>query len=268
MSPGANASPFRPCAVVPVYNHGSTALAVSRGLAALGLPIILVDDGSRAETKAALAEVARLVPGTELLTLPENLGKGGAVMAGLSRAREAGYTNALQVDADGQHELGKAPAFLEASRADPGILVAGAPVYDESAPASRLAGRKITNFWVAVETLSCDIVDAMCGFRLYPVEAVLRASRGAPMSRRMGFDIEILVRLHWRGVRMRFLPVKVIYPEGGTSSFRMLEDNVLISLTHTKLFFGMLLRSPLLIWRAASRAVARGRAGVDATGRS
>jgi glycosyltransferase involved in cell wall biosynthesis len=248
---------FRPCAIVPVYNHGGTALAVVRGLASLGLPVILVDDGSREDTKAALAEVARAVPGTRLITLPVNQGKGGAVMAALALAREAGYTSALQVDADGQHDLGRAAAFLEAARAEPGTLVAGAPVYDESAPASRLAGRKITNFWVAAETWSRDIPDAMCGFRLYPVEAAVRASRGRLTSRRMGFDIEILVRLHWAGVPMRFLPVKVIYPEGGTSSFRMLEDNVLISLCHAKLCAGMVLRSPLLLSRAIGRAFAR-----------
>jgi glycosyltransferase involved in cell wall biosynthesis len=245
-----------------VYNHGSTALAVVRGLAGIGLPVILVDDGSRADTKEALAEVVRAVPGTALITLAENQGKGGAVMAGLAHARERGYTSALQVDADGQHDLGRAASFLELGRAEPGALVAGAPVYDESAPASRLAGRKITNFWVTVETWSRDIPDAMCGFRLYPVDAACRASRGRFTSRRMGFDIEILVRLHWAGVPMRFVPVKVIYPEGGTSNFRMLEDNVLISLCHTKLFFGMLLRSPLLLSRALGRAFDR------ATGRS
>jgi glycosyltransferase involved in cell wall biosynthesis len=261
-APAVGAAAFRPCAIMPVYNHGSTALAVARGLADVGLPVILVDDGSREETKEALAAVVRAVPGTELLTLPENRGKGGAVMAGLARAREAGFTNALQVDADGQHDLGRAAPFLEMGRAEPGALVAGSPVYDDSAPASRLAGRKITDFWVAVETWSRDIPDAMCGFRLYPLEAAFRASRGRLTSRRMGFDIEILVRMHWAGVRMRFVPIKVIYPEGGSSGFRMLEDNVLISLCHAKLCIGMLLRSPLLISRTVGRVVAR------ATGRA
>jgi polyprenyl-phospho-N-acetylgalactosaminyl synthase len=250
-------SSFRPCAIVPVFNHGSTALAVVRGLADLGLPVIVVDDGSREDTKAELARIPKAVPGVDLITLPENRGKGGAVMAGLERARAAGYTNALQVDADGQHDLGRAAAFLEAARAEPRALIAGAPVYDDSAPASRLVGRKITNFWVAAETWSRDIVDAMCGFRLYPVEEAFRASRSPFMSERMGFDIEILVRLHWADVPMRFLPVKVIYPEGGTSSFRMLEDNVLISLCHAKLCIGMGLRSPLLLSRALGRAFSR-----------
>jgi glycosyltransferase involved in cell wall biosynthesis len=244
-----------------VYNHGRTALAVVRGLADRGLPVILVDDGSGSETKLALSAVVEAVPGTLLLTLPENRGKGGAVMSGLERARDEGYTHALQVDADGQHDLGEVGHFLEAARCEPEAVIAGAPLYDESAPSSRMIGRKITNFWVAIETLSRDIPDAMIGFRLYPVERTARVAAASRISERMGFDIEILVRLHWSGALIRFQPVRVIYPEGGTSNFRMLEDNVLISLVHMKLFFGMLLRSPLLIARrmAARLSRARGR---------
>jgi predicted LPLAT superfamily acyltransferase len=245
---------FRPCAIVPVYNHGSTALAVVRGLAERSLPAILVDDGSGSETKAALRLVLEAVPGTRLLTLPENRGKGGAVIRGFALAKEAGYTHALQVDADGQHDLGEIPRFLAAAAAEPEAVVAGAPVYDASAPRSRMAGRKITNFWVAVETLSRDIPDAMIGFRVYPVELALRVASRAHISERMGFDIDIIVRIHWSGASVRFLPVRVAYPEGGTSNFRMLEDNVLISLLHARLFFGMLLRSPLLVARRLARA--------------
>jgi polyprenyl-phospho-N-acetylgalactosaminyl synthase len=255
-SPGSAAA-FRPCALVPVYNHGSTALAVVEGLARRGLQAILVDDGSGEETKAQLRAVVAAHPGTILVTLPENSGKGGAVLAGLTRARGEGYTHALQVDADGQHDLGETERFIAASREEPGAVIAGSPVYDSTAPRSRLAGRKITNFWTAVETLSRDLADSMCGFRVYPVERSLRAASSPLMSRRMGFDIEILVRLHWGGAAIRFLPVRVVYPEGGTSNFRMLEDNALISATHAKLFFGMLLRSPLILGRRAARRLSR-----------
>jgi glycosyltransferase involved in cell wall biosynthesis len=242
-----------------VYNHGSTTLTVARGLAALDLPVIIVDDGSGPETKAALRKVVEAIPGTELVTLPINRGKGGAVIEGFLRARDEGYTHALQVDADCQHDLHGADSLLEASRADPEALVAGAPVFDESAPHSRLQGRKITNFWVAIETLSRDIPDAMCGFRIYPIASSSRIASGVRLSERMGFDIEILVRLHWSGVRMRFLPVRVFYPAGGTSNFRMFEDNVLISLVHARLFFGMLLRSPMLLARRLAYAAPRKR---------
>ena len=73
--------------------------------------------------------------------------------------------------------------------------------------------------------------------------------------RRMDFDPEVLVRLKWAGLAMRFLPVAVHYPEGGVSHFRLGRDNALISWMHTRLFFGMLLRAvPLLRARAAGAA--------------
>jgi hypothetical protein len=65
----------------------------------------------------------------------------------------------------------------------------------------------------------------------------------------MGVDIESIVRLAWAGLQMRFFPIKVRYPEDGVSNFRMFHDNVVISMTHTMLCFGMLIRLPLILTR-------------------
>ena len=67
--------------------------------------------------------------------------------------------------------------------------------------------------------------------------------------KRMDFDPEILVRLAWRNQPMQWLPTKVHYPLDGLSHFRLFHDNALISGMHTKLFFGMLLRLPSILWR-------------------
>ena len=244
---------FKPCAVIPVYNHGRTAGRVAASLARHHLPVILVDDGSDAETKTALAAVVRDVPGCVLHTLPENTGKGGAVSHGLIKAFEAGFSHALQVDADGQHNLEPVDLFLREAGKDPDALIGGRPIYDESVPKGRKIGRGITNFWVTIETLSRDIPDAMCGFRVYPLAPCHRLLTTRRLRRRMEFDIEILVRLHWRGVRMRFLPVPVTYPPDGLSHFRMFRDNLAISLMHTRLFFGMIFRFPVIIFRRLKR---------------
>jgi hypothetical protein len=63
----------------------------------------------------------------------------------------------------------------------------------------------------------------------------------------MGFDLEILVRLYWNKVFPLFYPVKVNYPVGGLSNFRMVRDNVRVSWSFSRLCAGMLLRLPLLI---------------------
>ena len=168
--------------------------------------------------------------------------------SGMEAAVEAGFTHALQVDADGQHDMGVIPIFLKETREHPDDLICGYPEYDESVPKAREHGRKITNFWVAIETLSLKIPDAMCGFRVYPLSTswpIMKRLR----NKRMGVDIEIIVRLSWAGVKMRFFPVKVNYPKDGVSNFRMFHDNVVISMTHTMLCFGMLFRLPLILGR-------------------
>jgi hypothetical protein len=65
----------------------------------------------------------------------------------------------------------------------------------------------------------------------------------------MDFDVEIMVRLSWKGVRIIAFPTRVTYPQDGVSHFRMLEDNVYISRMHARLFFGMLWRMPALLAR-------------------
>ncbi|NQZ08546.1 MAG: glycosyltransferase family 2 protein, partial [Algicola sp.] len=109
-----------------------------------------------------------------------------------------------------------------------------------------------THFWVWVETLSFTIKDTMCGFRVYPLKPCIELIQAKTLGTRMDFDIEIMVRLYWRGVATLFLPTKVIYPEDGISHFQPVADNVRITWMHTRLFFGMLLRSPVLLWRKVS----------------
>jgi predicted LPLAT superfamily acyltransferase len=236
------------CIVVPVYNHGEPLKATAARLAALALPVFIVDDGSDAATKAAIASVATRFS-FEVLTLPQNGGKGHAVMAGLRAASARGFTHALQVDADGQHDLGDAPKLAAAARAEPDALICGEPQFDESAPKSRLYGRKFNAFWVAVDTWSLRMPDTMCGFRVYPLGTVVALIDSVALGQRMDFDIEIAVRLHWRGVPLRRVPTTVIYPPGGLSNFRPFADNVAITKLHTKLVLGMLLRLPLLATR-------------------
>ena len=236
------------CVVVPVYNHGTPLRGTVERLATFALPIIVVDDGSDESTKRAIAALAERYAVT-VVTLPSNGGKGAAVMAGLRTAAARGYTHALQVDADGQHDLDDVPKLLAAARADPSALICGAPQFDASVPASRLYGRRLTSFWVAIETLSLAMPDTMCGFRVYPLAACCALLDSVRLGKRMDFDIEVAVRLYWRKIRLVPIPTRVIYPEGGTSNFRLLGDNWLISMAHCKLFFGMLLRLPLLIGR-------------------
>lgn len=240
---------FRPCFLVPVYNHGRTVTGIVAALAIHGLPVFIVDDGSNHDTQQALAEVARRYPLVRLLRLPANRGKGAAVIRAMREARAAGHTHGLQIDADGQHDTGAVAHFLEAAAAEPEALVLGVPGYDTTVPRLRLYARYLTHVWVWIETLSFDIRDSMCGFRVYPLESTCRLIDSVAVAERMAFDTEIAVRLAWRGVPLVNIPIRVTYPAGGVSHFRMVQDNAIISWTHTKLVIGMLLRLPWLIGR-------------------
>ncbi|MGY3083210.1 glycosyltransferase family 2 protein [Pseudomonas fragi] len=237
-----------PCAVIPVYNHETAVPAVVDALLAAGLPCVLVDDASSPACAAVLEHLA-LGDNIFLIRLAVNQGKGGAVMAGLREASRLGFTHALQVDADGQHDLRDVATFIQVSQQNPEALICGYPQYDASVPKGRLYARYLTHVWVWINSLSLQIPDSMCGFRVYPLAPSLALINSVKLGKRMDFDPEILVRLAWRNQPMRWLPTKVHYPLDGLSHFRLFHDNALISGMHTKLFFGMLLRLPSILWR-------------------
>jgi glycosyltransferase involved in cell wall biosynthesis len=243
----------RVTAVIPVYNHELAVPAVAAALRAQGLPVVLVDDGSGEACRLALEALARET-GDTFVRLPVNGGKGAAVIAGLRAALTAGFTHALQVDADGQHDLADVPKFLAAARAEPAAIICGKPVFDASIPRLRYLSRYLTHGLVWLQTLSLSRVrDSMCGFRLYPVATVLDVVDRDGVGRRMDFDVEILVKLAWRDETIRWIDTKVSYPADGLSHFRMVLDNARLAGMHVRLVLGMLWRAPMLLWRRSRR---------------
>ena len=244
---------YKPCFLIPCFNHGDTMPLVLSELSLYGMCCYIVDDGSSKNTAEALGNLATEYDWVKLIRHEHNLGKGGAVASGMKKAWQDGYTHAIQIDADGQHDLNDLPKLLELSQKAPESLISGRPIFDDSVPKSRLYGRYLTHVWVWIETLSFKLKDSMCGFRAYPLESCIYLLEHTNLGRRMDFDVEIMVRLFWQGVQIDFFETRVIYPEGGLSHFNAIKDNVLISWMHTKLFFGMLWRMPTLVARKFSR---------------
>ncbi|MEC7519143.1 MAG: glycosyltransferase family 2 protein [Myxococcota bacterium] len=225
---------FRPCVLVPTYDNPRTIRRVVEAVRAHLPEVVVVDDGSGPEGREACAALA--ADGlAHVHHRAKNGGKGAAVKTGFEEALRLGYTHALQVDADGQHALEDIPRFLAVAEAHPEALVLGAPVFDESAPTARQIGRRITIFWVNLETGGRVIQDPMCGFRVYPLADAAAVRAAGDM---MDFDPEIAVRLVWAGVPVVNLPTRVRYvteEEGGVSHFHVFLDNLLISWMHTRL---------------------------------
>lgn len=242
--------------IVPVYNHGSTLEGVVQNLSAYKLPIIVVDDGNDEKNKAFITQVEEKFELVTVVTRAKNGGKGKAMCDGVRKAHEMGLTHILQIDSDGQHDAGRISRFLELSKENPEAVICGYPEYEKDAPSHRVNGRKIANCWVHIVTLSKEIVDALIGFRIYPVEPYYSLLKHhAIIDSRMGYDIDILVHLSWKKVRIISESVKVSYPKDGISNFRMVRDNMHISGTYARLFCGMVLRLPILLFRNISGAV-------------
>jgi len=243
------------CIVIPFYNHPGAIAQVVASLRPLGLPCRIVDDGSDTASQKVLAEIAaREESWVNVQRLPENRGKGAAVMAGCDAAMAEGFTHALQIDADGQHDVTSVPVLLEQAQRQPTAVITGQAIYDDSVPRARLYGRYVTHLWVWINTLSFEIRDSMCGLRVYPLAAACAIWRRYRVGGHMDFDTEILVRLSWSGAAVVNVPTRVSYPGDGVSHFRMLRDNVFISCMHTRLFFGMLYRLPVLLVRRLTHA--------------
>jgi len=230
------------CAIVPSHNHWTALGAVVERLRQSGLAVFVIDDGSAEPARSVIASLHDPANGVTVTRFEVNQGKGVAVIAGFRLARASGFSHAVQVDADGQHDLDALVPMLELSAKAPEALITGLPQYDSSIPLGRKIGRWITHIWVWVETLSLSIKDSMCGFRVYPLEPVDQLLAVETVGRRMDFDTDIMVRLFWRGTPVVGLPVRVIYPPDNSSNFDLWRDNLRISWMHTRLVCEMLLR--------------------------
>ena len=242
--------------LIPSYNTGPKVYETVAAARAQWNPVWVVTDGSTDGTPAGLQAMAAADPGLVVIALAANVGKGAALLHGLQRAQQAGFTHALTMDSDGQHPADLIPAFMRASIARPDSMVLGRPVFDASAPLLRVRGRRVSNWWTNLETLGAGIDDSLYGFRVYPVADLIAVMRRQPWMRRFDFDTEAVVRLAWRGVKPINLAAPVKYlsaEEGGVSHFHYVRDNVLLSWMHLRLMLEFVLRLPGLAWRRATR---------------
>ncbi len=238
--------------LIPSYNPGPKVYDTVRGARAQWAPVWVVVDGSTDDSHEGLEAMALNDPHIRVLTLPHNQGKGAAVLHGLEQAAAAGYTHVLTMDSDGQHDPACIPVFMAASKQHPAAMILGKPVFDASAPALRVQGRRLSNMWANLETLWMGIGDSLFGFRVYPVAPLIRVMRAQSWMRRFDFDPEAAVRMCWQGVVPVNLPAPVRYygpGEGGVTHFHYGRDNLLLTWMHTRLFLGFILRLPLLLAR-------------------
>jgi glycosyltransferase involved in cell wall biosynthesis len=247
--------PLRHLVLVPTYNSGPKLLETVRAALQFWPAVWVVVDGSTDGSGDKLTAVQNTLSGLKIISLPQNQGKGAAVLAALRPAAEAGFEVVLVMDADGQHPADRIPEMMQLSEENPDAMILGEPVFAADAPASRKHGRRVGNWWANLETLWGGVNDSLFGFRVYPVPESISILDAISGGRRYTFDTELAVRLYWHGVRPINVKVPVKYllaQEGGVSHFHYVRDNLLLIKAHTFLVFGMLARFPRL-WRLRKR---------------
>ncbi len=238
--------------LIPSYNTGKIVCDVVRKALDAWQPVWVVVDGSDDGSAEQLQNIAADETGLRVIILEKNQGKGSAVFYGAKAAFEKGFTHILTMDADGQHPAEWIPRMMKISDENPEAMILGEPVFDENAPALRVHGRKISNFWANLETLWTGIHDSLFGFRIYPVKDLLAVMQETHFARRFDFDPEVAVRMAWRGLPIINLQVPVLYfseQDGGVSQFRYFRDNTLLTWMHLRLLLGFVIRLPVLIYR-------------------
>jgi uncharacterized protein (DUF2062 family) len=200
---------------------------------ALGLPLVVVDDGSTDDTRAILASSVAASDVT-VVTRPRNRGKGAALRTGFAAAADAGFTHAVTIDTDGQHDAAEIPRLLARAREAPDALMIGHR--DESAPgypARSLLGRRLSNLFIRMES-GVRVGDSQCGMRVYPLGlvAAVRARAG-----RFGFETEIVTRAGWAGCAVLEVPVACRYlpPGERVSHLRPVVDTLRAIGMHARL---------------------------------
>ena len=232
--------------LIPSYNTGAILQKTVSEILQYHQPVWVVIDGSDDGSEQTLIPLQKKYDDAlTVIHLPENKGKGAAILTGIESAHLKGFSHVLTMDADFQHSAESIGEFIEKSQKNPEAMILGKPVFEESAPALRVQGRRISNAWVNLETLSWEIGDSLFGMRVYPIRPLIRVMYATKWARGFDFEPEVVVKLAWLGVNAINIKTPVRYlgiDEGGVSQFRYLRDNILLIGMHSRLLLGFLNR--------------------------
>lgn len=222
------ADALKVCVIIPTYNNAATLAKVIEDVAGYIGQIIVINDGSTDNT----VEIVNRFPSVQFISYEKNVGKGWALRKAFRYAIEKGYMYAISIDSDGQHFAKDLPAFINKLEEEPHAVIIGARnMGQESVPGGSSFGNKFSNFWFKVET-GITSPDTQSGYRLYPLEPLKKMRF---ITRKYEFEIEVLVRLAWKGVKVISVPVTVYYApkEERISHFRPFKDFFRISVLNT-----------------------------------
>lgn len=208
----------RALVVIPALNEELSIASVIDGLRKMNLDVLVVDDGSTDNTRAVSIE-----NGATVISLPFNLGVGGALRTGFKYAVLHGYDSVVQVDADGQHlprEISKLISAAEQLHAD---LVIGSRFLNTdishqqmSVSRTRQLGMKLLAI-VASRATGTRLTDTTSGFRVIKGQLLIEFSRQFPTNY-LGDTFEAVVAAGRAGYVVREVAVEMKDRQFGVSS--------------------------------------------------
>ena len=225
------------CVIIPTYNNATTIRRVIEDVEKYCSSIIVVNDGSTDDTAAILQSIPSPI---EVVSYPDNRGKGYALVTGFKKAKALGYTHAITIDADGQHFADDIPCFIEGLKHNPeGFIVGCRNLTEENMPRQNTFANRFSNFWFRLQT-GINLPDTQSGYRLYTLSSLKGLNL---ITSRYESELEFLVYAAWAGVDITSVNVKVYYPpaEERVSHFRPIYDFFRISVLNTVLCLGALL---------------------------
>lgn len=217
--------------MVPTYNNAGTLKDVISGILTHTKNLIVVNDGSTDRTSDILRDFESQVT---IINHKQNKGKGTALRNAFKEAVKQGYEYVITIDSDGQHFPSDLSVFLDIIEQQPNTLVIGARnMTQENVPGKSSFGNKFSNFWFWVET-GIKLNDTQSGYRLYPVKAMKGIKY---LTNRFEFEVEVIVKSAWKGIRVINQPIQVHYEPGDKriSHFRPVPDFTRISILNTYL---------------------------------
>lgn len=224
------------CVIIPTYNNHQTIKQVINDVLEYTDQVIVVNDGSTDTTEEILNKIDQI----EIVSYSKNKGKGYALRQGFKFAWKQGYEYAITIDSDGQHFASDLPKFVEAIEENPNAIIIGNRNMEQAGiPGKSSFGNRFSNFWFRFET-GIKMPDTQSGYRLYSLKPI---SKMIFFTRKYEFEIEVIVRAAWKGVKVTDVPIQIYYApiETRISHFRPFRDFSRVSILNTFLVIYALL---------------------------
>ena len=150
--------------VVPAFNEAASIGQVLDGIQSHGFRVLVIDDGSTDETSVVAHQKNAIV-----LSLPLNVGVGGALRCGFRYAVENGFSAVIQCDADGQHLPSHLDDLVQAANRTDAHMMIGSRFGSEKTTHDPSLLRRFAMLAlskVAQHATKHSITDSTSGFRL------------------------------------------------------------------------------------------------------